>query len=333
MSLANKYRPRKFEDVTEQDFIIKILKNQLKEKNVHSLYLFIGPAGTGKTTNARIFANELNETEGAYVEVDAASNNSVDNVRDIIKDAHLKPVGVPYKVYIIDEAHLLSASAVGAFLKLLEEPPQNVVFIFCTTDPQKFPATIFSRGQRFDFQKISFGAVCKRLEYIVLQEKITLVDPAAIEFIAKLADGGMRDAVTLLDTCLGYSKELTIPNVTESLNVSGYKDLFESLYYLVEKNKKDAIEHLEKIYMSGKDLKLFFKQLLELVMDIMKYQFYTDFKYIKVSNQYKKDLDFYIEKDINKELVAINSLCTKLKYEQNPKLAAEVDIILMCTEV
>jgi DNA polymerase-3 subunit gamma/tau len=170
MSLYNLYRPQRFEDVVEQSFIIKILKNQIKEQKVHSLYLFLGSAGTGKTTSARIFANELNGIPDAYIEVDAASNNGVDKVRGIIEDSYKKPIGVPYKVYIIDEAHLLSAGAIGAFLKLLEEPPKNVVFLFCTTDPQKFPQTIFSRGQRFDFQKISFEGILSRLIHVLEKE-------------------------------------------------------------------------------------------------------------------------------------------------------------------
>jgi DNA polymerase-3 subunit gamma/tau len=151
----------------------------------------------------------------------------------------------------------------------------------------------------------------------------------AVEYLAKTADGGMREALSLLETALGYSKTLTVESVTKALNVCGYEDLFELLGYLINKDRAQAIKKIEDVYMSGKELKTFFKQFLSLIMDVMKYQFYKDFKYIKIPNQFKSNLDS-IEVDLNKELVAINSLCNNLKNEQDPKLIAEVSITILC---
>ena len=169
-TLAVKYRPKVFEDVTEQGYIKDILRNQINNDEIKNAYLFCGGAGTGKTTTARIFANEINEGQGNPVEVDAASNNGVEQVRTIIDDAKFKALDSKYKVYIMDECHMLSTGAWNAMLKLLEEPPKTTIFILCTTDPQKIPATILSRVQRYDFQRISFEGIVKRLEYILQQE-------------------------------------------------------------------------------------------------------------------------------------------------------------------
>ena len=166
-ALAIKYRPKTFDDVVEQGAVKKILQEQLKTKTHKNTYLFTGGAGTGKTTCARIFANEINNHEGNPIEIDAASNNGVENVRDIIDNAKFKALDAAYKVYIIDECHSLSIGAWNAMLKLIEEPPAQTVFIFCTTDPQKIPATIISRVQRYDFQRITYQSVVDRLKQIL----------------------------------------------------------------------------------------------------------------------------------------------------------------------
>lgn len=168
--LANKYRPKKFEDVSEQGAIKTIIENQIKSNDIRNAYLFCGGAGTGKTTCARIVAGMINEGQGNPIELDAASNNSVDDVRRIITDSKFKSMDSKYKIYIIDECHSLSNAAWQAMLKLLEEPPKSTVFIFCTTDPNRIPNTILSRVQRYNFQRISTEGIINRLIYILEQE-------------------------------------------------------------------------------------------------------------------------------------------------------------------
>ena len=220
-ALAIKYRPKTFDDVVEQSEIKTILQEQLSTDTHKNCYLFTGGAGTGKTTCARIFANELNNGEGNPIEIDAASNNGVESVREIIDGAKFKAIDSRFKIYILDECHMLSTGAWNAMLKIIEEPPAQTIFIFCTTDPQKIPATILSRVQRYDFRRITFDSVVDRLKYICEQEAKELCDikgneflpgdvmpisydPNALAYIAKIADGGMRDAITLLDKCVSY---------------------------------------------------------------------------------------------------------------------------------
>ena len=174
-ALAVKYRPKVFEDMTEQNAIKDILMNQLETKTFQHGYLFTGPSGTGKTTSARIFANMINAGKGNPIEVDAASNSGVDNIRQIIEDAKRKPLDAEYKIFIVDECHSLSDSSWQALLKTLEESPKFTIFIFCTTDPQKVPATILSRVQRYNFQKISNDGIVKRLEDICKMEGYTII--------------------------------------------------------------------------------------------------------------------------------------------------------------
>lgn len=169
-TLAVKYRPKTFDDLTEQESIKSILTNQIKTDTVQHAYLFTGPAGTGKTTSARIFAGMINKGKGSIIEMDAASNSGVDNIRRVIEDSKLKPLDCDYKIFIIDECHSLSSGAWQAMLKLLEEPPAFSIFILCTTDPQKIPNTILSRVQRFQFNKISYEGIYNRLIEILESE-------------------------------------------------------------------------------------------------------------------------------------------------------------------
>ena len=169
-ALAIKYRPKTFTDVTEQEEIKIILQQQLKNKEIQHCYLFTGSAGTGKTTNARIFANEINEGQGNPIELDAASNNSVDDMRKLIEQAQTKSLNSEYKVFIIDECHMITTQGWNAILKLIEEPPAKSIFIFCTTDPERIPKTILSRVQRYDFKRISQQGIVRRLQYICEQE-------------------------------------------------------------------------------------------------------------------------------------------------------------------
>ena len=253
ISLAVKYRPTKFDDVVSQDSIKAILQQQIESKNHKNCYLFTGGAGTGKTTCARIFANALNAGKGNAIEIDAASNNGVENVRGIIEDSKHKSLDSEFKVYILDEVHMLSTGAWNAMLKLLEEPPLKTIFLMCTTDPQKIPATILSRVQRFDFHRIPTDQIVQRLDDILVMElEESAIDCEwemdALEYIAKIADGGMRDAITLLDKCLSYdSTELTMQTVITALGVMDYSELFslfKDIYHAEDANIIRSIDCL-----------------------------------------------------------------------------------------
>ena len=241
-SLAVKYRPKTFDDVVEQSSIKVILEQQLSTGTFKHAYLFCGGAGTGKTTCARIFANEINRNSGNPIEIDAASNNGVDDVREIIQQAKTKSLDSEYKVFIIDECHSLSNTAWQAMLKLIEEPPAKSIFIFCTTDPQKIPKTILSRVQRYDFQRISHDGVFSRLDRIYFDEYNRQADADALEYISKIADGGMRDAITLMDKCLSYSNELTLDNVVKALGVTDYDTMFKLNDSFFDDDKAKMIE-------------------------------------------------------------------------------------------
>ena len=289
--LANKYRPKKFEDVSEQGAIKTIIENQIKSNDIRNAYLFCGGAGTGKTTCARIVAGMINEGQGNPIELDAASNNSVDDVRRIITDSKFKSMDSKYKIYMIDECHSLSNAAWQAMLKLLEEPPKSTVFIFCTTDPQKIPGTILSRVQRYNFQRISKEGIVKRLKYIIDSENeemcekcgndfapgeyeanAIIYEDEAIEYIAKQAQGGMRDAITTLDKCLQYNNNLSLQNVVTVLSsgVTPY-ELFDFTLLLLNKDSKKALDMLNSFFMSGIDMNLLLNMYFEFLLNIQKY--------------------------------------------------------------
>ena len=208
-ALAIKYRPQNFSQLTEQSAVVTILTNQIETNTIKHGYLFAGGAGTGKTTSARIFANMINKGAGTPIELDAASNNSVEDIRRLTEDAQTQSIDSEYKVFVIDECHSLSNQAWQAMLKTLEEPPAKAIFIFCTTNPEKIPQTILSRVQRYNFQRISQEGIVNRLVTILHNEYPSNIpntlsitcDRNALEYIAKIADGGMRDAITLMDKC------------------------------------------------------------------------------------------------------------------------------------
>lgn len=291
-TLAVKYRPQTFNDVVEQDGIKVILQNQLETGEVKNAYLFCGGAGTGKTTCARIFANEINKGQGNPVEMDAASNSGVDDVRNIIQQAKTKSLDSEYKVFIIDECHSISNTGWQAFLKLIEEPPAKSIFIFCTTDPQKIPKTILSRVQRYDFQRISQKGIVDRLEAILMGEygvgHVGLTD--SLEYIAKIADGGMRDAITLMDKCLAYSSDLTLENVVNALGTTDYQTLINLATALLYNKTEEAIGIVESVHSGGRDLKQFVKQCIQFLLDVGKYGIGCDWKYISIPklNEYEE---------------------------------------------
>ena len=333
-ALATKYRPRTFKEVVCQDNIKKVLTNQLDTGEVKQAYLFCGSAGTGKTTSARIFANEVNEGKGKPIEIDGASNNGVDNIRNIIDDCRMKSLDSKYKVYIIDEVHMLSIGAFNALLKVLEEPPKGVIFILCTTDPHKIPATILSRVQRFQFKRIPQNEVVKRLQYVLQQEGKITYDMEALQYIAKLADGGMRDALMKLDTVLGYTTEITMEAVLDCLGITNYDYLFKIVSSIIKQDATTPVQLIDDLYKQGKDLKLFVKDLSKFILDLCKLELTQDINTTMIPPELKTkctqllckcDLDLLV--DI---MDAVNKLMDKIKYEQNPKSLIESELIILC---
>ena len=353
-SLAVTYRPKTFNDVVGQDAVRKILTEQINTKTNKNCYLFCGGAGTGKTTCARIFANEINKGKGNPIEVDAASNNGVENVRQIIDQAKYKSMDSEYKVYIIDECHMLSTGAWNAMLKLIEEPPLKTLFLFCTTDPQKIPATILSRVQRYDFQRISMEGVIDRLAYIVEQENkrvcnelnnevppdiaediLIYYEGEALKYIAKLADGGMRDAITLMDKCISYNNNLTVDNVMNALGTSNYDVMFALLEAIMNKKELECMQLVESTFYSGKDLKQFMKQFLYFVLDCSKIVLSKSFEFSSIpdTQQYRQHFnDSYTNENLAFILKNINRINNDVKWENSPKQLIQAELLILCQE-
>lgn len=342
-ALAVKYRPKVFEDMTEQSAIKDILENQINTKTFQHGYLFTGPAGTGKTTSARIFANMINDGKGNPIEVDAASNSGVDNIRQIIEDAKRKPLDAEYKIFIVDECHSLSNGAWQALLKTLEEPPKFTIFIFCTTDPQKVPATILSRVQRYNFQKISNEGIVKRLEDICVHENSQDYDdpdfrdigdiiryPEALEYIAKVSSGGMRDAITLLDKCLSLSHDLTLENVLKTIGAEDYSTFITFLSALEGKVKVSAIRIIESVYNAGKDVKQFMKDFAKFILEVEKYALYKNFDYISLPNTLENELEQLIDDSLFDIMDFVVSLNNQIKWDSDPKTLIELSILIYC---
>lgn len=333
-ALATKYRPRTFKDVVCQDNIKKVLTNQLDTGEIKQAYLFCGSAGTGKTTSARIFASDVNGGKGKPIEIDGASNNGVDNIRSIIDDCRMKSLDSKYKVYIIDEVHMLSIGAFNALLKVLEEPPKGVIFILCTTDPHKIPATILSRLQRFDFKRIPQFEIVQRLKYILNEEGNTTYDIEALEYIAKLADGGMRDAIMKLDTVVGYTTNITLQAVLDCLGITNYEHLLKIVQGIINKQPDEPIQIIDSIYRDGKDLKLFVKDLNKFVLDLCKLNITRNKELTMIPTDIMRQCIHIATNTSKYDLVdildGVNNLLDKIKYEQNPKNLIESELIILC---
>ncbi len=289
-ALYRKYRPQTFDDVSGQMAVTQTLKTQLQSGRMSHAYLFTGSRGTGKTSCAKILAkavNCLNPENGNpcnccaacrsiddgscmdVLEIDAASNNGVDNVRDLRDDAIYTPSQVKMRVYIIDEVHMLSISAFNALLKIIEEPPEHLLFILATTELHKVPATILSRCQRFSFRRISQEDIAARLQFVAYQENIDLDDGAA-RVLARLADGGMRDGLSLLDQCASATTgELTAERVYQCLGIAGEQKCGELMGYIANHDIKNALELFNRLYTEGKDLGAMLDEMACLTRDLL----------------------------------------------------------------
>lgn len=289
--LYRKYRPQTFYDLIGQENIVKALSNAIELNKIAHAYLLCGPRGTGKTSSARILAKSLNCKEGPtlkpcgvcpscldimnsvpvdVIEIDAASNRSVEDTQAILEKIQYVPVNGRYKIYVIDEVHMLSNHAFNALLKTLEEPPENVIFILATTEPHKVLETIISRCQRFDFRRITTDDIVKRLEYIAKQENINIVKEALIS-IAKNSAGGMRDAVALLDqiSVLGHNKQIDVNDINELLGKISYDILFEIANCVLNSDSQNSVHLIDKIYNKGNEPSQIINNLIQYFRDLM----------------------------------------------------------------
>lgn len=300
ISLAVKYRPQCFAEIVGQPTIVSILSRQIETGTFKQAYLFVGPSGCGKTTTARIMANEINKSEGEPIEIDAASNNGVDNIRQLIVDAQQTSIDSDYKVYIIDEAHMLTTAAWNAALKLIEEPPPNAIFIFCTTNPEKIPNTILSRVQRFDFKRITTKQIADRLEFILNEEVITTYEKDALLKIANMANGFMREAISLLDKCISYSKDVSLSSVETALGITKDETLFELVDSVLSKNTDKALSILNILKSEESNLLNVIDNLLKFLIDAAKIQKTKTIYYGGIAEKYK---DYFT--DLKEDLVPI----------------------------
>lgn len=310
MSLSVKYRPTNFDNVVGQEVVTSILTHQIENNTLKHSYLFVGPSGCGKTTCARILANKLSCTP---IEMDAASNNGVDDVRKIIESASFKNVAGGNKVYIIDECHMLSISAWNALLKLLEEPPLHCTFILCTTDPQKIPQTILSRVQRFNFKKISDEGIFHRLNEILIVEDKKL-DEGYIWEIVKCSKGGMRSAIAMLDKVLDYSGELDMESFCNIIDVTVESDLKILHQAINDKDLTTIINMVDYFDSTGRDFKIIIRDFFDYLVE------------------YNKSFILRGTRDNNciALLDLLINIINEIKYDVNPKNIVLSELLLFC---
>ena len=303
-ALYRKYRPQTFTDIVGQNHIVSVLKNAIDKDQISHAYLFYGSRGTGKTSIAKIFANEVNGNEEYQkenvdiIEIDAASNNGVDEVRDIKEAIKFLPTEGKYKVYIIDEVHMLTTAAFNALLKTLEEPPAHVIFILATTEIHKIPATILSRCQRFEFKNLSQEQLIDRLKYISEKEGIVIED-AAIEKIATLAKGGLRDAISILDQVSNYSEKITLDHILEVTSSISEDDILEFYRSLLQGDVTKSLLTYNNFVSQAKDTKLLLNDLINVTRDVVVYKnlnntSYTVYNIDKIAEEVNKvEFDYF----------------------------------------
>ena len=353
-ALYRKWRPQSFDEVVGQKHITETLKNQVKSGRLSHAYIFIGTRGTGKTTCARILAKAVNcehpvngnpcgecpacrgiadGTVLDVVELDAASNNGVDNVRALREEAIFSPAAVKKRVYIVDEVHMLSTSAFNALLKILEEPPEHLMFILATTELQKVPATILSRCQRHSFRRIDTPQLAQYLEYIAQQEKFMLTHDAA-ELIARMADGGVRDALSLLDQCSAYD-EIGAEEVYSAIGLAGNRRIMDMLGFIMRHDTASALSEFNALWMDGKDPASFLKELSGLLRDVLIYAVSPKNAVDLISGGYDiSTLGSFAARITREELICametIQRYSVQLGEAKNPKTVVELCLISLC---
>ena len=355
-ALYREWRPKYFKDVVGQEHITTTLKNQIQNNRIAHAYLFCGTRGTGKTSTAKIMAKALNGLNNKYgepcnecemckrinrglaidvTELDAASNNGIDKIRDIIDDAKYPPQEAKFKVYIMDEVHMLSIGAVNAFLKTLEEPPENIIFILATTDPQKLPITILSRCQRFDFRRIGTKDIRQSLRKIV-DYKGVLADDRSLELIARVSDGAMRDSLSILDQAIAMGDgKVEYDEVVSMLGMVTNESLFKITNAIFERNIEKAVSIIEEVVLSGKDMYQFLRELISHFRNLLM---------VKVTSNPEEALDMsmenidYVKKqgsgvrteEIMRNIRILQEAEGNAKLSKESRLYLELAIIKMC---
>lgn len=356
-ALYRKFRPAAFEDVKGQDHIVTTLRNQIKAERIGHAYLFCGTRGTGKTTIAKIFAKAVNcesPREGSpcgecaicraisagasmnVIEIDAASNNGVDNIREIVDEVSYSPAEGKYKVYIIDEVHMLSPGAFNALLKTLEEPPSYVIFILATTEVHKIPITILSRCQRYDFKRISIDTISGRLKELTAKEEV-LIEDKAVRYIAKTADGSMRDALSLLDQCIAFhfGQELTYDKVLDVLGAVDTEVFSRLLRIVLDGNVAGAIGLLEEIIVQGRELTQFiadFTWYLRNLLLVKTADGIEDIIDVSAENlaRLKEEAQMAENDVIMRYIRILSELSGQIRYAAQKRITAEIGLIKLC---
>lgn len=356
-ALYRKFRPDSFADVKGQDHIVTTLKNQLNADRIGHAYLFCGTRGTGKTTIAKIFAkavnceqpaggNPCNECETCksisagtsmnVIEIDAASNNGVDNIREIRDEVAYSPTSGRFKVYIIDEVHMLSIGAFNALLKTLEEPPSYVIFVLATTESHKIPVTILSRCQRYDFKRIALTTISDRLSELLEEEQVE-AEERALKFIAKKADGSMRDALSLLDQCIAFylGQKLTYDHVLEVLGAVDTDEFSKMLREVLEHNITRVMEHLEELIMQGRELSQFvtdFTWYMRNLLLLKTSDNMEDVLDVSTENlrQLQEEAGMVREDTLMRFIRIFSELSNQLKYASSKRILLEIALIKLC---
>ncbi len=344
VALYRKFRPQRFEDVVGQEHITQTIRNQIKSGRIAHAYLFSGGRGSGKTSTAKILSRAVNclhpvdgepcneceickqALEGNLIdisEIDAASNNGVDNIRDIREEVEFIPTTAKYRVYIIDEVHMLSTGAFNALLKTLEEPPKHVIFILATTEPQKLPVTILSRCQRFDFKRISIENIIKRLNIICNESNIEIED-AALKIIAKMSDGAMRDAISILERCIADGEQkITEDKIRELVGIPEFDYLIDISTDLLLNNASKILQDAEKIINDGKDIEVFTWEEIKFIRDLLMLEISEDLVVYK--DEEKERMKQLVNKASKERLL---SLITDLStLQNNMKWASDREVI------
>lgn len=352
-ALYRAYRPQNFEDVVGQEHITRTLKNQIENNNVGHAYVFSGTRGTGKTSTAKIFAravnclnkvnqepcNEcdvckdiLNDNMMDVVEIDAASNNSVDDIRELRENVKYSPTKAKYKVYIIDEVHMLSQGAFNALLKTLEEPPSYVIFILATTEPHKIPATILSRCQRFDFKRVTVSDMTDRMKKISKEENIEVEDKA-LNLISRNSQGALRDALSILDQCISFGdNKIQYKDVVELLGTVNIEQLFEMAQFIINQDTKNSLQTLNEFVIWGKDIRNLINDLIDHFRNLMVCKVSTELdEIISLPEETIKQLKSQAnDVDVNDLIRILNILSVTqdtMRTSSNPRVLAEVTMM------
>lgn len=357
LALYRKFRPVRFDEVRGQDHIVTTLRNQIKTGRIGHAYLFCGTRGTGKTTVAKLFAKAVNcehpedgnpcmecascraigeQSSMNVMEIDAASNNGVDNIRDIREQVQYSPVEGRYKVFIIDEVHMLSMGAFNALLKTLEEPPEYVIFILATTEPQKIPITILSRCQRYDFHRITIDTIYERLAELMKEEKVQ-AEEKALRYIAKMGDGSMRDALSLLDQCVAFylGQELTYERVLEVLGASDISIFQKLLEQLLDRDVAAIMSLIEEIILEGKELTQFISDFIWYLRNLLLIKSSDGLE--NVLDMSKENIDQLKQTAAGLELQplmhmirVLSELSNRLRYATDKRVLTELTMIGLC---